>query len=182
MERDGTGDLVVTTKNLIFFANTGPVKIPAKKVISVQALSDGIVLLRDGSRAKQEIYALQDPWFAGQLISRLGRMSGLQQAERVDHLVDASDDVVNAAPLPPPSRRSAPWGSAFVAMLVIVALAVLILGSMGSDQPAPRPAVAVRDDRLRQPEMTPSVPQEKAPPPKIKQLGKPLELLPPVRP
>jgi hypothetical protein len=179
LARDGTGDLVVTTKNVIFLAATGPTKIPAKKIVSVQTLSDGIVVLRDGVHAKQEIYSLPDPWFAGQLISRSGRLNGLRKPDKPD---DRSDEgVVSAIPPPTASRRAsvAPWAWAGAAAGLAI-LVVLILGSMSATQPPLHPPAVSVQDTPKVPQSTASVPQQKTPAPKPKQQpGKPLDLQPP---
>lgn len=69
-EKTGSGDLVVTTKN-IFFAGAKHTKIPIKKLISIHPFSDGIQLQKEGVRSNPVTYTPLDGWFAVNLISNL---------------------------------------------------------------------------------------------------------------
>lgn len=65
---EGTGNLYVTNKHLIFNSPTKGVKIPYTKIIGVTPYSDGIELNRDGN-AKRMILQGFDSWFVMNLLS-----------------------------------------------------------------------------------------------------------------
>lgn len=65
---EGTGNLYVTNKHLIFNSPTKGVKIPYSKIIGVTPYSDGIELNRDGN-AKRMILQGFDSWFVMNLLS-----------------------------------------------------------------------------------------------------------------
>ena len=68
MNLEGTGNLYVTNKHLIFNSPTKGVKIPYTKIIGVTPYSDGIELNRDGN-AKRMILQGFDSWFVMNLLS-----------------------------------------------------------------------------------------------------------------
>ena len=68
MNLEGTGNLYVTNKHLIFNSPTKGVKIPYTKIIGVSPYSDGIELNRDGN-AKRMILQGFDSWFVMNLLS-----------------------------------------------------------------------------------------------------------------
>lgn len=69
-EKTDRGLLVVTNKN-IFFGGLKHLKIPIKKLVSLEPHSDGIKLQKDGVRAKPIAFTPVDGWFAYNLISNL---------------------------------------------------------------------------------------------------------------
>jgi hypothetical protein len=68
LQSGGTGNLVVTNKNLFFYGSE-IVKTPLKKIAGVQPYSDGIGVFRDGQNAKPQYFKLDDPFYAANLIS-----------------------------------------------------------------------------------------------------------------
>jgi len=71
LSEEGRDDLVVASRNIYFVSPMKSLKIPSKKIISVQAYSDGIQITRDGVSAKPMVFILDDPWFASNAIVRL---------------------------------------------------------------------------------------------------------------
>ncbi len=74
LSEEGTGDLIIATHNLYFESPTRTVRIPSKKIISIHPHSDGIEIMRDGANAKPEVFLVDDPLFAVDLISRLNQL------------------------------------------------------------------------------------------------------------
>lgn len=68
MNLEGTGNLYITNKHLIFNSPTKGVKIPYAKIIGVTPYSDGIELNCDGN-AKRMILQGFDSWFVMNLLS-----------------------------------------------------------------------------------------------------------------
>ena len=75
LSTEARGDLVITSRNVYFVSSSKSLKIPIKKIISVQAYSDGIQITRDGVSARPMIFILDDPWFASNAIVRLASAS-----------------------------------------------------------------------------------------------------------
>lgn len=75
MELQGTGNLYVTNKNLIFWSQMKNVKIPFSKIIGFTQYSDGIDVHRDGASAKRLTLQGFDPWFIMNVISQLTNLS-----------------------------------------------------------------------------------------------------------
>jgi hypothetical protein len=74
LSHEGIGDLYVTDRAICFVAPTSTFKIASAKVVSVKPYSDGIEIVRDATTAKPQIFILDDPWFATNLISRLNQI------------------------------------------------------------------------------------------------------------
>lgn len=68
MNLEGTGNLYVTNKHLIFNSPTKGVKIPYSKIIGVSPYSDGLEVNRDGN-AKRLILQGFDSWFIMNVMS-----------------------------------------------------------------------------------------------------------------
>ena len=71
----GCGALLITNKHLFWISSLKVVKIPVKKLISVNPFSDGIMVQKDGVTAKPQCFKIDDPWFACNLISNLHLLS-----------------------------------------------------------------------------------------------------------
>lgn len=69
MERTGTGTLILTNKNILFYSSTKSAKIPYKKLIGVIPYSDGVEVQKDGSNAKRQAFQGFDSWFMMNLLS-----------------------------------------------------------------------------------------------------------------
>ena len=69
MEKAGTGSLVMTNKNIIFYSPLKSAKIPYKKIIGVIPFSDGIEIQKDGANAKRQVFQGFDSWFVMNLLS-----------------------------------------------------------------------------------------------------------------
>jgi hypothetical protein len=70
---EGVGDLVVTTDNLIMVWEDRQRSIPLARVIGFRARSDGVELARGTAQDRVNAFALDDPWFAANLLARLLR-------------------------------------------------------------------------------------------------------------
>jgi hypothetical protein len=70
----GSGNLIVTNKNLYFIGAT-MIRIPYKKIVAFQPHSDGIGIQRDAASAKPEAFKFGDGWFAYNLITNLAQIS-----------------------------------------------------------------------------------------------------------
>ena len=68
MNNEGKGSLIITNKNIIFYAQTKSVKIPFKKIIGVTPYSDGIEVHKDGN-AKRMAFQGFDCWFVMNILS-----------------------------------------------------------------------------------------------------------------
>lgn len=62
----GEGDLAVTTTAVYFAGSVASKKVPLSSIVSVNAYSDGIMVAP--SRGKPQVYLLDDPMFAANLI------------------------------------------------------------------------------------------------------------------
>ncbi len=71
MEYMGTGTLVLTNKNIIFYASQRSSKVPYKKLIGVTPYSDGIELHKDGANAKRQVFQGFDSWFMMNFLSSI---------------------------------------------------------------------------------------------------------------
>ena len=67
----GRGDLMVTTKNVLFLIGGQTKKLSVKKIVSANPHSDGITFQCGGKRAPQYSVRRLDPWFAYNLIVNL---------------------------------------------------------------------------------------------------------------
>lgn len=66
----GRGTLVITNKH-VSFVGSKSVRIPYKKIVSVQPYKDGIGLQRDAATAKPQSFVTGDGWFTYNLITNL---------------------------------------------------------------------------------------------------------------
>ena len=69
------GFTLITDKNVYFSGSAKNMRIPLPKIVSVQDRSDGIELTREAANPKPLIFVLDDPWFARNLILKLGALS-----------------------------------------------------------------------------------------------------------
>ncbi len=67
----GDGNLFVTNKHIYFSSSGKCLKIPVKKITALIPKSDGIIVQKDGVRAKPQTFLFEDTWFAYNLISNL---------------------------------------------------------------------------------------------------------------
>jgi len=74
LSQEGVGCLFITNRNVIFLAASKGIKLPLRKILSVQLYSDGIEMLRDGVNAKPTVLTVDDPPFAANLIARLSQL------------------------------------------------------------------------------------------------------------
>lgn len=68
MNNEGVGSLIITNKNIIFYAQTKSVKIPFKKIVGVTPYSDGLEVHKDGN-AKRMVFQGFDCWFVMNILS-----------------------------------------------------------------------------------------------------------------
>jgi len=66
-----TGILAITQKNLYFAGPHATFRIAIAKIVSLVPYSDGFTLFRDRANAKREVFFVDDPWFAHNLLSHL---------------------------------------------------------------------------------------------------------------
>lgn len=74
LKTEGVGDLVLSNQNVYFISPAKSLKIPMRKIISIEPSATGLVLGRDGASAKPAIFIVDDPWFAANAISRLSQI------------------------------------------------------------------------------------------------------------
>ena len=67
---EGTGELYITNRHLIFNSPTKGVKVPYGKIIGVTPYSDGLELNRDGN-AKRVVFQGFDSWFVMNVLSTI---------------------------------------------------------------------------------------------------------------
>lgn len=70
--RQDVGSLIITNRNVYFSGPMKSLRIRLNKIVSVQGYSDGIALTRESVNPKPLTFMLDDPWFASNLILRLG--------------------------------------------------------------------------------------------------------------
>lgn len=68
-----TGWFVVTDKNIYFAGPQKSLRIPYGKIVSFEAFSDGIGVMRDSTTAKPQIFVTGDGWFTYNLVANLAR-------------------------------------------------------------------------------------------------------------
>lgn len=71
-----TGVLVVTNQALYFLGQMKTTRHPYKKIVSFNSFSDGIGLMRDTATARPQLYKVDDPWFAYNLVTNLAKIHG----------------------------------------------------------------------------------------------------------
>ena len=74
LSEQGTGDLVIGSRNVYFMSATKNAKLPARKIVSIRPFADGIQIMHDTANSKPEIFKLDDPWFAMNAIARLNSL------------------------------------------------------------------------------------------------------------
>jgi hypothetical protein len=67
-----TGTLAITQKNLYFAGPQSSLRIPLSKVVTFLPYSNGFGLFRDRMNAKREVFLVDDPWFAHNLLAHVG--------------------------------------------------------------------------------------------------------------
>lgn len=65
------GLFVITNKNIHFKGAEKSIRIPIKKLLSVDLHSDGITIFKDSANPKPQSFLLDDPWFAANAINAL---------------------------------------------------------------------------------------------------------------
>jgi hypothetical protein len=68
------GSLIVTNQNVYFSGPVKSMRIRLTKIVSVRGYSDGIELVRESANPKPLVFKLDDPWFASNLILKVGAM------------------------------------------------------------------------------------------------------------
>jgi hypothetical protein len=74
LSQESVGTLFITNRNVTFVGPGKGVKLPFRKIVSVQLYNDGIEVQRDGVNAKPAIFTIDDPPFAANLIARLSQL------------------------------------------------------------------------------------------------------------
>lgn len=66
------GAVGITTKHIYFKGTRKGFRIALSKLISVEQFSNGVGVMKDGANPKPQIFAVDDPWFAANLLANLG--------------------------------------------------------------------------------------------------------------
>lgn len=74
LSEEATGFLAVTNRAVYFYSPLKTFKIVAKKIIAVEAFSDGISITPDGANPKARLLKIDDPWFAANVVTRLNQL------------------------------------------------------------------------------------------------------------
>jgi hypothetical protein len=74
LERQDSGSFIVTNQNVYFSGPRKSQRVHLKKIVSVQGYSDGIGITREAANPRPLNIKLDDPWFASNLILKLGAM------------------------------------------------------------------------------------------------------------
>ena len=61
----------VTNKHIYFKGSHKGFRIALGKLISVERFADGIGVMKDGANPKLQVLAVDDPWFASNLLAQL---------------------------------------------------------------------------------------------------------------
>lgn len=72
--RQDSGSLIVTNQNVYFSGPRKSLRLHLKKIVSVLGYADGIGIVREAANPRPLIIKLDDPWFASNLILKLGAM------------------------------------------------------------------------------------------------------------
>jgi hypothetical protein len=75
LAEEGRGSLIIGSRALYFLSGGSVSKIPIRKIAAVQAFDDGIQITRDTQNALPQIFRLDDPWFAANLVLRLNQVA-----------------------------------------------------------------------------------------------------------
>jgi hypothetical protein len=74
LSEEGVGIFLLTSRNVYFWSPQKAVKIPTKKILSVQPYSDGLQIMRDAANATPQFFKVDDPLFACDAIARLNQV------------------------------------------------------------------------------------------------------------
>ncbi|MGH6849970.1 MAG: hypothetical protein ACREDD_05930 [Methylocella sp.] len=69
------GELAICSKNIYFLSSAKAVRIPLGKIVSVNILSDGIEIFKDSASGKPQVFKIEDPHFAANVLSRLSEVA-----------------------------------------------------------------------------------------------------------
>jgi hypothetical protein len=72
--RVDAGLLIVTSKNLYFHGPLKSFRVPFEKILSFDAFSDGVGIMRDAQTAKPQIFVTGDGWFSYNLVVNLAKL------------------------------------------------------------------------------------------------------------
>jgi hypothetical protein len=81
---ESVGDLVVTTNQLFMIWGDRQRSFPYSKIVGFNARRDGFRITRGAAQDRIVLFAVNDPWFAANLVARLLRLSALVKAEQDD--------------------------------------------------------------------------------------------------
>jgi hypothetical protein len=70
-----SGWFIVTSKNVYFAGSGKAFRIPYPKIVSFQAYSNGVGLIRDAASAKPQTFVTGDGWFTYNLVTNLAKIS-----------------------------------------------------------------------------------------------------------
>jgi hypothetical protein len=81
---ESVGDLVVTTKQLFMIWSERQRSFPYSKIAGFHARREGFLITRGATQDRVVLFAVNDPWFAANLIARLLRLNALVKEEQAD--------------------------------------------------------------------------------------------------
>jgi hypothetical protein len=84
---ESVGELVVTTNQLFMIWGERQRSFPYSKIAAFHARRDGFLITRGAAQDRVVLFAVDDPWFAANLVARLLRLSAVTKAEQ-----EAEDD------------------------------------------------------------------------------------------
>ena len=73
MQQLDTGSLVITTKHVYFAGASTGFRIPYSKIVAFQPYSDGLGIVKDGARAKPQLFMVGSGWFAYNLVMNVSQ-------------------------------------------------------------------------------------------------------------
>jgi hypothetical protein len=78
--RQGVGPLAVTNKHLYFTGGPKSFRIRHDKIVALEPYLDGVVVTKDGVRAKPQVFLNGDGWFLANLLSGVSQIEASRPA------------------------------------------------------------------------------------------------------
>jgi len=71
LDHTDRGTLGITNLGIYFTGSIKVFRVPYKKIVAFEPFSDAVQITRDAASAKPQVFSLDDPWFAFNLIKNL---------------------------------------------------------------------------------------------------------------
>jgi hypothetical protein len=81
MVQQDVGSMPVTNQNVYFAGQLKSMRIRLSKIVTVRGYSDGIAITREAANPKPLFFAVNDPWFASNLILKLGAVPLIRSSQ-----------------------------------------------------------------------------------------------------